>query len=173
MIVDTFVLGHLQTNTYLIKRDNKCLVVDPAYDFEFIKKQIGKLNLEGILITHYHFDHIGALDEVKKYYKVPIYDYKNIKNNSSFNFKIISNPGHTSDSVSFYFEEDKVMFVGDFLFKCSIGRTDLDTGNNFDMINSLKNIIKYNDDIIIYPGHGEKTTLGFEKENNIYLKRQK
>lgn len=173
MIVDTFVLGPLQTNTYLIKKDNKCLIVDPAYDFEFIKSQIGNLNLEAILITHYHFDHIGALDVLKNYYKVPIYDYSTSESNSSFNFKIIHNPGHTLDSVSFYFEEDKMMFVGDFLFKGSIGRTDLDTGNDFDMIISLKNIIKYNDDIIIYPGHGEKTVLGFEKENNLYLKRQK
>ena len=93
MIVDTFVLGPLQTNTYLIKKDNKCLIVDPAYDFEFIKSQIGNLNLEAILITHYHFDHIGALDVLKNYYKVPIYDYSNLFDNKHsigpFDFEVI------------------------------------------------------------------------------------
>ena len=54
------------------------------------------------------------------------------------------------------------MFTGDFLFKSSIGRTDLG-GNNKDMKNSLENFKKYDDDTIIYPGHGPKTKLGIEK----------
>ena len=171
MIVKRIVLGPLSTTVYLIIKDNNCLIVDPAYDFEIIKKEIGTLNLVGILITHYHFDHIGALEQLKKHYNVPVYDY-NFNNITveNFNFEIIHNPGHTSDSVTFYFKDDKIMFVGDFIFKESIGRTDLETGNMEEMLNSLKMIKKYDNDIVLYPGHGDSTTLGYEKRNNIYLK---
>ena len=62
------------------------------------------------------------------------------------------------------------MFCGDFIFKDSIGRYDLDGGNIKDMINSIEKIKKYDRYITIYPGHGEKTTLGYEIDNNIYFK---
>ena len=62
------------------------------------------------------------------------------------------------------------MFTGDFIFKENIGRTDLETGNMLEMQESLNMIKKYGDDIILYPGHGESTTLGYEKVNNIYFK---
>jgi len=171
MNIKRLILGPLETNCYLIIKDGNCLIVDPAFDFEFIKKEINNLNLIGILITHYHFDHIGALEELKNYYNVPIYDY-NSKGNiniENFSFDIIYNPGHTNDSITFYFKDDKIMFVGDFLFRESIGRTDLPTGNNNQMLESLKMIKKYSNEIIIYPGHGPKTNLGYEKNNNVYL----
>lgn len=173
MKVKTLVLGPLKTNCYLIEKENNCLIIDPASDFELIKREIGSLNIVGILITHYHFDHIGALKELVSFYNVPIYDYKsNSTSVNDFNFEVIHNPGHTSDSVSFYFKQDKIMFVGDFIFKGTIGRTDLDTGNDLDMMDSLEKLKKYPDDIHIYPGHGSSTYLEYEKENNMYLKRQ-
>ena len=61
------------------------------------------------------------------------------------------------------------MFTGDFLFKETVGRTDLEYGNLNEMKESIKKIKKYDNDIVIYPGHGEKTTLGYEKENNEYF----
>lgn len=171
MIVKRLILGPLSTNCYLIIKDNKCLIVDPADNIEIIKKELKCLNLVGILITHYHFDHIGALEQLKQYYNVPIYDYnKDNINVEKFNFDIIHNPGHTNDSVTFYFKDEKIMFVGDFIFKGTIGRTDLETGNMFDMQTSLNTIKKYDNDILLYPGHGESTTLGYEKFNNIYFK---
>ena len=62
------------------------------------------------------------------------------------------------------------MFVGDFIFKESIGRVDLPGGNQKDMDLSIEKIKKYPADIIIYPGHYYESTIGFEKEKNIYLK---
>ena len=112
------------------------------------------------LITHHHFDHIGALDEIEKHFNV-----KESMHVKDFDFEVIKNPGHTFDSVSYYFKDDRVMFVGDFIFNGSIGRTDLPTGNLNDMLNSLKKISNYPDDIIVYPGHGLSTTLGKEKLN--------
>ena len=61
------------------------------------------------------------------------------------------------------------MFVGDFIFKDNIGRCDLPSGNIEEMKKSIEKIKKYDDDIIIYPGHGEITSLGYEKESNYYF----
>ena len=170
MIVKRFVLGELANNVYLVQKGNECLIVDPACNFEFIKNIIGDLKPVGILVTHYHFDHIGALAELKKYYNTSIFDNNNDLNTlENFNFEIIHNPGHSSDSVSFYFKKDKCMFVGDFIFKGTIGRTDLETGSMGEMLKSLDVIKKYDDDILLYPGHGDITKLGYEKFNNIYL----
>ena len=61
------------------------------------------------------------------------------------------------------------MFVGDFIFKDNIGRVDLPTGNYQEMIESINKIKKYDDDIVLYPGHGDSTTLGHEKKHNYYF----
>ena len=61
------------------------------------------------------------------------------------------------------------MFCGDFIFKESIGRCDLPGGSESEMEDSIKKILEYPDDITLYPGHNEITTLGYEKENNQYL----
>ena len=62
------------------------------------------------------------------------------------------------------------MFTGDFLFKESIGRTDLSTGNALEMKRSIEKIKQYEGKIKIFPGHGDSTNLEYEKQNNIYLK---
>ena len=63
-----------------------------------------------------------------------------------------------------------MMFIGDFVFKESIGRVDLPGGNAQEMDASIKKILEYDDSITLYPGHNEETTLGYEKQNNPYLK---
>ena len=83
---------------------------------------------------------------------------------TDFNYEIIKTPGHTDDSISFYFKEDNIMFTGDFLFYHTIGRCDLENSNILDMKNSLNLISSYSDDIKIYPGHGKDTLLGKEKK---------
>ena len=117
----------------------------------------------GVLITHHHFDHIGALKEIENYFKI-----KESKIIEGFNYQVIEVPGHSSDSVVYYFKDDKVMFVGDFIFLNSIGRTDLPSGSAKEMIKSLELIKNYPDDIVLYPGHGDFTTLGYEKSNFKY-----
>ena len=62
-----------------------------------------------------------------------------------------------------------MMFVGDFIFRESVGRTDLPGGNTIDMLESIKKIKTYPDDIVLQPGHGINTTLGYEKEHNMYF----
>ena len=81
-------------------------------------------------MTHRHFDHMGAIEKLKSKYQIPVFDYTNLKEGKMllnvFDFEVIFTPGHTDDSVTYYFKEDDVMFTGDFIFKESIGRTDLE-----------------------------------------------
>ena len=88
----------------------------------------------------------------------------------SFKFKCIYTPGHSKDSVTFYFKENNTMFIGDFIFKDSIGRTDLPGGDSKEMEKSIEKIKKYDPTIRIYPGHDEESTLGDEFKNNPFLK---
>ena len=83
--------------------------------------------------------------------------------------KVIHTPGHTKGGVCYLFEN--ILFSGDSLFKGTIGRTDLPTGDYDDLISSLKQkILTLDKDIKVYPGHGFATTIGEEIENNLFLK---
>lgn len=159
MEIKRIIVGPLETNCYLLTKDNECLIIDPGDDFSLIKKAIGDKKVVGCLVTHFHQDHIEALEEVISYYDVEV----NKPKYSNFKYEIIETPGHTFDSKTFYFKEINTMFTGDFIFYHSIGRTDLG-GNNKDMKDSLNTFKKYDDNIKIYPGHGESTTLGEEKK---------
>ena len=135
---------------------------------------MGDDKLLGVLITHSHFDHVGALRHFLGKRSVKIFKKSSVLEQEykigNFTFKTIYTPGHSKDSVSFYFEEDKAMFVGDFIFKEAIGRCDLPGGSEKEMEESLELIKKYPKDITLYSGHGEITTLAFELENNPYLR---
>ncbi len=186
MIIEKIVVGLYEENCYLIIKDSNCIIVDPGDEYEKIISRIEYLNLNVIcvLLTHAHFDHVGALNDILEKYNVGLY-YNNINNEikydklvnikeekyniCNFDFEVIFSKGHRNDSVIFYFYNDKIMFTGDFLFKGSIGRTDLEYASYNDMLSSIDMIKKYSNDIIIYPGHGEDSTIGFEKENNIFL----
>ena len=164
MKIKRLVVGILKENCYILENNNKLLIIDPGDNFNLINKYINKKNVVGVLITHHHNDHIGALNEVLKFYDLK----ENIVNDIDFDFEIIRTPGHSSDSISYYFKKENIMFTGDFLFKDAIGRVDLPTGSSEEMIESLYKIMYYPDNVQIYPGHGDKTILGREKKNFKY-----
>ncbi|MDR0371764.1 MAG: MBL fold metallo-hydrolase [Prevotellaceae bacterium] len=84
--------------------------------------------------------------------------------------RIIHVPGHSPGSLCFYHEKEGVLFSGDVLFELSIGRTDLEQGDHATLINGIrKKLFALPDYTVVYPGHGETTTIGYEKENNPYL----
>ncbi len=168
MKIKTIITGYLEENCYILIQDNNCLIVDPGDNYKEILNEVSNYNLKGILITHYHFDHVLCLDDVLKEYNVEVVDYKNRNKISPFIFEISENYGHTMDSVSFYFRKEKIMFTGDFVFKDSIGKYDYYNENI--MYESLKRFCTLDDDIVIYPGHGESFTIGYEKENNYFLR---
>lgn len=191
----TVVTGKVyQENCYILYNGNKAVLIDPGDEFELIDETITKNNLEpvAILLTHGHFDHIGAVRQLKDKYNVKVYmnsddnmllsfmredDFSidvDIKNADEISvadmaIKCIKTPGHSKGSVCFFV--DKLMFSGDTLFAGSIGRCDLPGGSPNDLMNTLSNIIvKLDDDLKVLPGHGEMTTIGTEKISNYYLK---
>ena len=86
-------------------------------------------------------------------------------------FSIIETPGHSRGGIFFYCKEESVCFSGDSLFRGSIGRTDLNGGSMFMLIQSLRSISQLPDDTIVLPGHGPQTTIGTEVATNPFLDR--
>ena len=172
MEIETIIVGDLSTNCYVLNIENHVLVIDPGDEYDKISKCIGNRIIDGVLITHGHFDHVGAKEMFDSNL---IHDYNNLDEGivklGKFTFEVIYNPGHKEDSISFYFDSDKALFCGDFIFYESIGRTDLDGGNILDMFVSLKNTSRYDDDVTIYPGHGRSSNFSHERKYNIYLKK--
>lgn len=163
MQIERLIVGELQENTYIVTIKDNSLIIDPGDEADKIIAFCNNKNIKEILVTHHHFDHIGALSKLEKYY--------NLRENVSsglFSYEVIKNPGHSKDSISFYFPKDGIMFTGDFIFLNSIGRCDLDGGDYNEMLNSLKNVLKYPDNTLLCPGHGSPTTLEHEKENFKY-----
>lgn len=77
--------------------------------------------------------------------------------------QVLHTPGHTPGSICLYFPEEKVLFSGDTLFHYGYGRTDLPGGNYGQLIDSLEHLFMLPDDVKVYPGHGDFTTIGAEK----------
>lgn len=173
MKIEKVITGTLEENCYVLIKNNTCLVVDPGDDYHKIREVIGDNKVLGVLITHSHFDHVGALRHFLTKRSVKIFKKSNTLEQEyaigDFKFEGIHTPGHSADSITFYFPDDNAMFVGDFIFNGSIGRCDLPSGSMNEMQKSLEKIKKYDDNIALYCGHGEDTTLGKEKESNPYF----
>lgn len=199
-------VGLISTNCYFAidEKSNKTVIVDPGGDFEVIKKIIEDklLKIEKIILTHAHFDHFLALEEVRKYTKAPVLIHRDdaemlidnelnlvkrfikqdintspaeelLQENDiiSFgdsSFRVMHTPGHTLGSVCLISSE--IIISGDTLFCGSVGRCDLPLGNANLLSSSLMKLKELTQNYRVLPGHGEETTLDFEKENNIYLK---
>ena len=82
--------------------------------------------------------------------------------------EILHTPGHSAGSICI--KAGNIVFTGDTLFKMSIGRTDLGNGSYSDIINSIKNkLMTLDDNVVVYPGHGDSTTIGYERIHNPYV----
>lgn len=198
MIVKTIMTGEIQENCYIVIDENtkKAFMVDPGDEGSKIADVVDSLGikLEYILLTHGHFDHVGAVEYIADRYNVPFYineiDEKwSEKVPSLFgklrkadgylkggdivafgdkSLKVISTPGHTEGGLCFLI--DDILLTGDTLFRASIGRTDFPGGDFKSIIDSIKNkLLGLGDDITVYPGHGPSSTIAFEKERNPYL----
>ena len=99
MNIDTLVVGALQANCYLVSTDNKCIIIDPGADENFIISKIQNLGLEpvGIILTHDHNDHVVCSETLKNMYNVEVYDYNTLFQQKHylepFKFKVIYTPG--------------------------------------------------------------------------------
>lgn len=195
MKIERLVRGELCANGYIIY-DEKTLtayVMDPGYDPQAFVDKLKELKLEakGILLTHHHYDHSDAAEELKGMLNVPILiheaDQKMLKFKAdqllkegdviSFGetkLRLVNTPGHTKGSSCFLNEEEKIAFTGDTIFNLDIGRTDLSDGDPYEMLDTMTKIIsKWDDDWVIYPGHGDPATMAFVREHNLeYIEAQ-
>ena len=183
-------------NTYIITENGVSAVIDPGVSYDEISENAE--NIRYILLTHCHYDHIDSLLELKeKTGAMIVFSENNNLNNAEINLssyvygknigtepdilvgdgdtleflniKCIKTEGHTSCGMC-YLLDDK-LFSGDTLFRDSVGRCDLPTGN-FDMLKSsiINKLYTLPDDVIVYPGHGESTTIGYEKKFNSFVR---
>ena len=172
--IKVVVVGELQTNCYIIDKGDSVLIIDPGADAELIASNVpSNKRVVGIVITHSHADHTGAFLPLLDKYCCPLYNQHNLAEGKhvveNFSFDVIHTPGHLDDSITLYFKEEKIMFVGDFIFKGGIGRTDLPGASPYDMKLSLKKILTYPDDITLFPGHYQATVLANERQNIEYF----
>jgi hydroxyacylglutathione hydrolase len=204
--IDSLALGPLATNAYLLSNPDtgKGIIIDPGMNAQPLIKRIAHLEIEAILLTHAHFDHIGGVEEIRKLKKCPVYLHDleadwltNPKKNGSArypelgspivtdpaeyaldegqvlhflgaSFQVFHTPGHSPGSVSFLYENH--LFGGDVLFKLSVGRTDLSGGDEGTLLDSIHGkLFELDDNVIVYPGHGPRTTIGYEREHNPYV----
>ena len=191
--IHTLTLGLFQTNCYIVHQDgsDRCVVIDPGYDakkiLSFLKEK--NLQLEAILLTHGHFDHVGAVNDLVadtdcrvflhplehtmphaitngKLYVTDGYEPK--FSVAGMDVTVLHTPGHTPGSVCLIIGD--IMFSGDTLFARSCGRTDLPGGDWATIQTSLRRLAELPVDYQIFPGHGESTTLAQEKQFNPYLR---
>lgn len=129
-----------------------------------------------------HKDSLPFLENIKEYGKVfdfnvekPVMPEVFLDDGDVIEFgnqelKVIHTPGHAAGSLCYYHESGKHLFVGDVLFQNSIGRTDLPTGNHDLLIKSiLQKLFVLPNETIVYPGHGNETTINDERMGNPYL----
>lgn len=177
MLIHKIIVGPIQTNCYIVSdgETGEVLIIDPGDEakkiIEFI--ELRHFTPIGVVLTHDHFDHIEALDEVIKYFNILLFDTK-IQGEitisvGKLNLKVIKTPGHSKDSICLVSEKNNTIFSGDTLFNQGIGRTDLEGGDPTQIKESLKLLMTYPDDYKVYPGHGAETTIGNERQNNPHL----
>ena len=142
---------------------------------EFVKKYNAKVYLgsrKPNYITKKEFDYTKEKYGVTVEFDADVIYLEEGENTvDQFNFYVIETPGHTYCSVVYYFKQEGIMFTGDFLFKGTIGITTSMYSNKELMEESLRKILNYPDEIVIYPGHGAVSILGEEKRSNMFLKR--
>jgi len=128
---DDFNMKQLRSNVGLVFQypEHQLFEVDVFTDVCFGPKNLG-LPKEETNREHY---------TIKEFKNIDVYSFDNLEereyNIGLFKFKVIFNPGHSSDSVSYYFYKDNLLFCGDFIFKNNIGRCDLPNGNIKEMMN--------------------------------------
>ena len=193
--IHTLPLGLYQTNTYIVSREgsDKCIVIDPGYEAATILNRAALLGLqiEAILLTHAHFDHLGAVraivadtdcavyvDEKElslppsmtdgPIYYTDLYPTEGLLHIAGLDIRVLRTPGHTPGSVCLIVAD--AIFSGDTLFACSMGRCDFPGSNIFDMRKSLKKLHDLAGDYRVFPGHAEATTLEYERKTNPYLR---
>lgn len=204
MKVEQLVLGPLETNCYLVSDElgGPLVVVDPGFFPEQILREIGTREVAAIVLTHRHFDHIGALAEVAEETGAPVMAHDldadaildpehnlstwmsapvapesvdrrlrdgDVVEAGELRLTVLHTPGHTAGGICLV--GDGVCLSGDTLFALGCGRTDLPTGSMEDLRRSFsEKLYPLDDDTLVFPGHGESSTIGRERRLNPLMK---
>jgi len=193
--VHAMALGAYQTNCYIIHDDTSktCCVIDPGYESDTILDKVDSLNLtvEAVLLTHGHFDHVGAVKDLVSEVDCPVYLHPEELNMpamftsgklyythtyaegtklhlAGLDITVLHTPGHTPGSVCLLIGD--TLFSGDTLFAGSCGRTDLPGGDWNTIRASLKRLASIEANLWVLPGHGPTSQLRDEKKYNPYLR---
>ncbi len=200
--IDTLSLGAYQTNCYIVRAEGaaSCAVIDPGYSPDTVLAFLQKegLTLDAILLTHGHFDHVGAVAELAAATGCQVFmregDYSQFPNPTTLYFYPLANcetpeiqfceegEAITAGGVTFrvletpghtwgsvcYLCED-ALFCGDTLFAGSCGRIDLPGGDRAAMLASLERLSQMDADCRVFPGHGGSSSLFREQQTNPYL----
>ena len=193
--IDALPLGSYQTNCYIVRAADakSCAVIDPGYEadriLDFLKQE--SLSLDAVLLTHGHFDHVGAVRQIAAdtdcqvfiheneltlpaamtdgpLYYTHLYPAEGKLHLADMDILVLPTPGHTPGSVCLLTGD--VMFSGDTLFAGSMGRCDFPGSSIFDMRKSMKKLCTLAGDYRVFPGHAESTTLETERKTNPYLR---
>jgi len=180
-------------------KTKEVILIDPGDDYEVLSEVLNKEQLKAVSIvsTHGHMDHTGANSDFNLPIYIHKDDAAFLtepsKNLSAFcngptvspeashllkdedtidisglKLQVIHTPGHTPGGISLHY--NGIVFTGDTLFAGGIGRTDLPYGDHEQLMRSIKErLLKLDDDVIIYPGHGGTSTIGKERKQNPWL----
>lgn len=198
MLIKTLNVGHLDTNCYVVTDEDSllCAVIDPGAESNTILDYLEehKLKCAAILLTHAHFDHVGAVDTVLEETGAQLYLCgKELQLSPRMSggwrpgegarfyaegdtvavgalcFTVLETPGHTPGGVCLLC--GSALFTGDTLFRGSCGRADFEGADLMQEFASLKKLAELPGDYEVYPGHDIQTTLSLEREANPYMKR--
>lgn len=201
MILIAEVSGIFPVNAYFFVDDSsgRGFLIDPGAQADKLLKIVDERGwtIEKILLTHGHFDHIGAVETIRRELKVPVFMHKNgvqyVKSprwnlsdqfgldivlddvnflddgaklalSDDFSLTLIAAPGHTTDGAIYYSAKNSAAFVGDTIFRGSIGRTDFYGGNPAQLHDTItEKVFALPDDTVLLSGHSEPTTVADEK----------
>lgn len=195
--IETFPAGPLETNAYLIidSASNEAIVVDAPPDVTgslLAAMSEAGCDVQRIVITHGHWDHIAGLSELAEALKVPVavpplvverltrpaadlpvpvarvdpeerLDEGDEVRVGQLMFSVMHLPGHDPAHIVLYEAKEKVLIGGDVLFPGGHGRTDIPGSDQATMNRSLARLATLPDDVTVYPGHGLPTTIGAER----------
>lgn len=186
-----FPYGIYGENTYVITDEatGYKAVIDPGYFGTDIRMEIqNNAYLKYLLLTHAHHDHFSAVNDYLREYSAvnfaaPLKDKAlmrscpephtwlrggDIITLGASEITVIETPGHTAGGICFV--TDNEVFTGDTLFRLSVGRTDLETGDWDTLVKSIsENLYTLDEDLVVYPGHGAPSSIGFEKRANPFV----
>jgi glyoxylase-like metal-dependent hydrolase (beta-lactamase superfamily II) len=204
LAIDRYELGPIGTNCYIVRADrgaDEAVVIDPGGDAAQLRLELARSSARcaAILITHGHWDHLGAVADLAEASGAPVYMASDeavlLEDVNAFTPPGVRLQPHTPDVLlegdetlelagmtfdtirvpghspaHLAYHADGALFSGDVLFAGSVGRTDLPGADWGTLVDSIRTLAeRFPPETVVYPGHGPQTTLGAELARNPFL----